>query len=104
MVRVGVRRRLRPSESRKKKLCPRSCKPPRACYNIGMKENTEDRDINIAIAGIFAGSFIAVGILHMLISLIGSLGVGPVLGIAILVGWAAVTAGIVSLQGKRNLK
>lgn len=77
---------------------------PRACYNIGMKEKTEDRDINIAIAGIFAGSFIAVGILHMLISLIGSLGVGPVLGVAILVGWAAVTAGIVSLQGKRNLK
>ena len=77
---------------------------PRACYNTGMKEKTEDRDINIAIAGIFAGSFIAVGILHMLISLIGSLGVGPVLGVAILVGWAAVTAGIVSLQGKRNLK
>jgi hypothetical protein len=63
---------------------------PRACYNIGMKEKTEDRDINIAIAGIFAGGFIAVGILHMLVALIGSLGVGTVLGVAVVVGWAAV--------------
>jgi uncharacterized membrane protein YgdD (TMEM256/DUF423 family) len=69
-----------------------------------MKEKTEDRDINIAIAGIFAGSFIAVGILHMLVALIGSLGVGPILGVAILVGWAAVVAGSVTLREKRNTK